>query len=94
MASTHHRSVSRSKQLGQGMTEYIIVVALVAVAAIGVYIAFGQTVNAQTAGIAAEVAGRPAGNMIEKAAGASNDAATVATTKKTLNSYGNTNLPN
>ena len=91
MASRFQSSVSRSKQLGQGMTEYIIVVALVAVAAIGVYVAFGQTVNAQTAGIAAEVAGGDSGDMRQVAATAANDAATVATSRKTLNSYENTN---
>jgi len=31
------------RQAGQGMTEYLIVVALIAVAAIGVYSLFGQT---------------------------------------------------
>jgi hypothetical protein len=86
-------SKSRSKQLGQGMTEYIIVVALVAVAAIGVYIAFGQTVNAQTAGLATELAGGNSAEMRQVAATAANDAATVASTKKTLNSYDNTNNP-
>ena len=32
-------------QAGQGMTEYIIIIALIAIAAIGVYSFFGQTVN-------------------------------------------------
>jgi len=32
---------ARRTQLGQGMTEYIIIVALIAVAAIGVYSYFG-----------------------------------------------------
>ena len=34
---TATRTVSRRKSLGQGMTEYIVIVALVGVAAIGVY---------------------------------------------------------
>ena len=42
---------------GQGMTEYIIIVALIAVAAIGVYNLFGKTVRNQTAGIAAALGG-------------------------------------
>ncbi len=37
------------RQKGQGMTEYIIIVALVAIAAIGVYTAFGHTVRGQMA---------------------------------------------
>jgi len=40
------------------MTEYIIIVALIAVAAIAVYQFFGQTIRSQTAGIAKEVAGQ------------------------------------
>ena len=33
------------KQLGQGMTEYIIIVALIAIAAIAVYSIFGDVVQ-------------------------------------------------
>ena len=44
-------------QRGQGMTEYIIIVALVAVAAIGVYGAFGDIVRGQTSVAAAALAG-------------------------------------
>jgi len=39
------------------MTEYIVVVALVAVAAIAVYQYFGQVVRSQTAAMARELAG-------------------------------------
>ncbi|MCK9512141.1 MAG: hypothetical protein M0R28_13025 [Pigmentiphaga sp.] len=42
---------------GQGMTEYIIIVALIAVAAIAVYQLFGQVVRSQTAAMARELAG-------------------------------------
>ena len=41
--------LTRVRQLGQGMTEYIIIVALIAIAAIGVYSFFGQTTRQQTA---------------------------------------------
>ncbi|HEV6964187.1 pilus assembly protein [Roseateles sp.] len=47
----------RSKIRGQGMTEYIIIVALIAVAAIGVYNLFGSTVRNQTASMAAALGG-------------------------------------
>ena len=50
------------------MTEYIIIVALIAVAAIAVYQLFGATVRNQTAGIAMEVAGKDGSNAV-KAAG-------------------------
>jgi len=49
----------QKNQLGQGMTEYIIIVALVAVAAIGIYSAFGNTIKSQMAVMTGEIAGRP-----------------------------------
>lgn len=47
-------------QRGQGMMEYIIIVALIAVAAIGTYSLFGKTIRNQTAGMASEIAGTKA----------------------------------
>lgn len=52
----HQRHPYRAR--GQGMTEYIIIVALIAVAAIGVYTAFGKTVRAQMAVTAQALAGK------------------------------------
>lgn len=48
---------NRAGARGQGMTEYIIIVALIAVAAIGVYSMFGETVKKQTGSMAAALAG-------------------------------------
>lgn len=42
------RRINQRRARGQGMTEYIIIVALIAVAAIGVYSAFGDIVRGQT----------------------------------------------
>lgn len=50
---------------GQGMTEYIIIVALIAIAAIAVYLAFGDVVRGQTAVIASTLAGEAGGNERE-----------------------------
>ena len=47
-----------ARRRGQGMTEYIIIVALIAVAAIAVYQFFGQTIRSQMSAIANEVAGQ------------------------------------
>jgi type IV pilus assembly protein PilA len=55
------------RQLGQGMTEYIIIVALIAVAAIAAFQYFGQTIRAQTSGIANEVSGQSASTAITAA---------------------------
>lgn len=48
---------SRVRQLGQGMTEYIIIVALIAISAIVVYNLFGSTVREQVGDMAAELGG-------------------------------------
>ena len=45
------------QQLGQGMTEYIIIVALIAIAAIAAYGFFGDTLRSQVGGMAMELAG-------------------------------------
>jgi Flp pilus assembly pilin Flp len=86
-----HNAPLQSKQTGQGMTEYIIIVALIAVAAIAVYQFFGQTVRSQMAGIAQEVSGRSASDAIGSAQGTANLAAGEGTTRKGLNAYQNDN---
>ncbi|MDQ7735546.1 pilus assembly protein [Halomonas sp. SpR1] len=47
----------KKNQLGQGMVEYIIIVALIALAAIGAFTFFGDTIRGQTAQMANQVAG-------------------------------------
>lgn len=83
------RKTSRRKSLGQGMTEYIVIVALVAVAAIGVYTFLGKVVRAQTAGIAMELSGQSAKESISQAKGAGSKAAAQGSENKTLQSYDN-----
>lgn len=78
----------RKQQFGQGMTEYIIIVALIAVAAIGVYSYFGQTLRQQTAGMAAEMSGQSAASSVSAAQGAASSASTSAGATKSLSSYG------
>ena len=72
---------------GQGMTEYIIVVALIAVAAIGVYTLFGQTIRNQTAGLALEVSGQTASTAISAAQANADTASTNADVRKGLDNY-------
>lgn len=48
---------ARRRNAGQGMTEYIIIVALVAIAAIGVYSAFGDIVRGQASVAAVALSG-------------------------------------
>jgi len=49
--------MQRLKQLGQGMTEYIIIVALIAIAAIAVYSFFGDTIRGQMTTMTEELSG-------------------------------------
>ena len=81
--SRHHT------QRGQGMTEYIIIVAMIAVAAIAVYQDFGQTVRNQTAAIAQELSGKDGTAAKTAAQTASDKAGTVGNQKHTLDTYVN-----
>ncbi|QJE03527.1 pilus assembly protein [Massilia forsythiae] len=83
--------LSANAQRGQGMMEYIIIVALIAVSAIGVYAMFGKTVRNQTAGLANEVAGKPSQDMITKAGAAAQSAATRGDTTKGMSEYNREN---
>ena len=80
---------SRARQLGQGMTEYIIIVALVAVAAIAVYQYFGQVLRAQTAAIAKEIAGEDGSQQSRAAQHAAESAASQAVSKSLKSFTGN-----
>lgn len=74
------------RQAGQGMTEYIIVVALIAVAAIAVYQLFGQVVRSQTAAMARELAGED-GTAQSRAAAQAAGSAARQTSERTLKSF-------
>ncbi len=87
LKSAVERGKKRAKQRGQGMTEYIIIVALIAVAAIAVYTYFGNTVRNQTAAIANEIAGNDGTTSRSNASTAANTAATEANTKRNLENY-------
>jgi type IV pilus assembly protein PilA len=72
----------RKKMRGQGMTEYIIIVALIAIGAIAVYTAFGDVVRGQTGRAAAALAGTTsttAEQTVNEAGTAVDDAADART---------------
>jgi Flp pilus assembly pilin Flp len=73
---------------GQGMTEYIIIVALIAVSAIGVYGLFGKTIRNQVAGLAGEVAGTGSADSVKAAGDSAAKAASNANTDTSMKSYG------
>lgn len=75
-----------NRQSGQGMTEYIIIVALIAIAAIGSFRFFGNTARQQVAGMAKELSGQDGAQQQQAAANAANRSATQAA-DKTLGTY-------
>jgi len=77
------------KQLGQGMSEYMIVTALVAIGAIATYSAFGHTVRDQMAAVANGLAGdaSTAKSTIADAKSTANTAASSAKTAVGLNNF-------
>lgn len=82
------KSLSRqSSQNGQGMIEYVIIVALMAIAAIATYQFFGQAVRSQTAAIAMEIAGDNGTDARATAATAAGGAVTQGGKAKTLETY-------
>lgn len=85
------KSLSRNRQLGQGMMEYVIIVALIAVAAIGVYSSFGQTLRNQTAGLAKEVSGKDSKTQIAASRTAGDTAGTRGNAKKGMGAYNEQN---
>jgi type IV pilus assembly protein PilA len=90
MKNISQKFCRKQNSYGQGMTEYIVIVALIAVAAIAIYQLFGATVRNQTAGIAMEVAGKNGSAAITQAGTAAAKAETAAKdpTKGTLSTYG------
>ncbi|RUO77258.1 Flp family type IVb pilin [Idiomarina seosinensis] len=78
---------SRRKIAGQGMTEYIIIVALIAVAAIGVYSLFGKSIRNQVAGLAKEITGQSSSQQLNRARQSSRTAGTNANQDINLGNY-------
>ncbi|MCP3169927.1 hypothetical protein HUA74_03895 [Myxococcus sp. CA051A] len=82
------KAISKKNQLrkarGQGMTEYIIIVALIAIAAIGVVTLFGDNIRKLFGASAAALAGN---------SNVANDgqSSNVALNKKTMKSFGENN---
>lgn len=79
--------ITALRQRGQGMTEYIIIVALIAIAAIAVYQLFGRTVRSQTAAIAQELAGNDGTAARDNAGAAADTAETQAARGRNLSDY-------
>jgi len=78
----------RKMQRGQGMTEYIIIVALIAIAAIGVYSAFGHTLQHQVAAVTEGLAGKdPTAEVTAAGTEATSTAVTDASQQLGMDTY-------
>ncbi|AKJ31674.1 integral membrane protein [Caldimonas brevitalea] len=69
------------------MTEYIVIVALIGIAAIAVYQLFGQTVRSQTAGIARELSGQDGAAALEAARNSADKAQESEVNERSLRNY-------
>lgn len=78
-----------ARQRGQGMTEYIIIVALIAIAAIGAFTFFGSTARSQVAAMSQELAGQKGDDMMDRAGKQANKAKEEAKDDKNLQKYTN-----
>ncbi len=83
------KQLSKRTQRGQGMTEYIIIVALIAIAAIAVYTAFGGVIRGQTGVMAAELAGGDPSASRTATTAAGTAATTAGAASKTLTNFEN-----
>ncbi|SJZ96764.1 pilus assembly protein [Novilysobacter spongiicola] len=83
------RRFGAGRQRGQGMTEYIIITALIAIAAIAGITAFGGTVRSGVAGMAKELSGQSATQSMNRAKNTANEAQTEADKTKGMDAYNN-----
>jgi len=80
-------NVKMNKIRGQGMTEYIIIVALIAVAAIGVFRFYGNTARSQVAVAAASLGGQNAAAARTSVTTNADSATREGTVDKRLGTY-------
>jgi pilus assembly protein Flp/PilA len=87
MKTTILRNGIKVRQRGQGMTEYIIITALVAIAAIAAFSMFGGAVRSQVAAMAEEVGGGNSAGAIGHAKTEGDGASTQAVKKADMATY-------
>ncbi len=85
--SAKNNVMGRKKHLGQGMTEYIIIVGVIAVAAIGTFGAFGDVMETQLSAMATELGGGDGSAAQGAAKTMGEEATTNAAIHNTLSNY-------
>ena len=88
MRARHLFERHATRQRGQGMAEYIIIVALVAVAGIAVWSSVGSTIHHQASAVAAELAGESGAAEQGQAAASAQTAATESTEQTLADFHG------
>ncbi len=78
---------AKKKQRGQGMSEYIILTALLAIAGIGAFSALGDTISSQAALMATEIAGQDGSDVMEQSAGHAERATDIASDETNLQNF-------
>ena len=87
LTSLSRRIASHIKIRGQGMTEYLVILGLIAIAAIAVLSFFGQTMRNQVAGMAQEVGGKTGSAEVTNAQTAAGKASTNAQVNMNMSTY-------
>jgi type II secretory pathway pseudopilin PulG len=86
------KKLQNKRPRGQGMTEYIVVVALIGLAAILVFSYFGNAISGQTSQMTAQLAGNAAATAGSEIAKADSTAAhTAAGHQAGLDTFGDVN---
>ena len=72
---------------GQGMTEYLVILGLIAIASIAVFALFGQTLKSQVAAMASEIGGASGGTAQAEAVVSGAKAVTNSKTKTDMANF-------
>lgn len=87
----HSRKMNAKKVTGQGMSEYLIIVGLIAVAGIAAMGFMGSSVRTQLSGMAEELAGGDATTTQGNAVTTAGQAVNEAQTSRSLSTYAGAN---
>lgn len=84
----HSRRVVCPKRLtGQGLTEYVIIIAIIAIAAIGATSFFGDSIKASFLALGSELTGNTKVDMVQETSTALSKAKNDTNTATTLRNY-------
>jgi len=91
MKTVTNRKRRLGRQAGQGMAEYIIIVALVAVAGLATWELVGSSIGQSAAGVASAIAGTDASAIRNEAQTTATEASDKASNNENLSNYADDN---